>query len=345
MSEEQKDQQETKTAVELVKRDKSAVTQFDPDNAVALYLDPSIFEQVQRIATMMSRSQLVPKHLQSVYGRDAEGKVVMTENKVSDCFLVCAQAFRWRMDPFSVAQHTFVLSGKLGYEGKLIAALINTNRNLDRRLNYTYEGSGLQRKVTVSGRLKGEDKDRVVSGTIAEWQTQNPKWKDIPDQMLSYRGAREWARRHMPEAVLGVQADEEVEEIALTESPRNGAVARPESLEAVIDETEHPEISAFTRPDSVQAADDAKPEPAREHVVVSTKGEVSSGHGPAPEPPQERKKQPPRKPPLVAPEQVVLTPTSTVTVVRTQGGPVAVARPEPAPEVDPEDAELDKLFS
>ena len=172
-------------------------TQFDPNNPIALYMDTGIFEQLQRVATMMAKASLVPAHLQG---------------KVSDCFLVVAQSFRWGMDPFSVAPHTFVLSGKLGYEGKLIAALVNASGRLEGNLRPTYTGAAgtLQRGVVISARLKGETQDRTVEGTVAGWQTQNVKWKEIPDQMLVYRGAREWARRHMPEVMLGITADEEL---------------------------------------------------------------------------------------------------------------------------------------
>lgn len=177
----------------------AVVTKFDAKDPIALYMDSAIFEQLQRVAKLMAGSTLVPLHLQQ---------------KVSDCFLVAAQAFRWGMDPFSVAQHTFVLSSKLGYEGKLIAALINASGRIETNLAPTYTGTKgtPQRGVIITGRIKGERADRTVDGTVADWKTQNAKWTEIPDQMLVYRGAREWARRHMPEVMLGITADEELVE-------------------------------------------------------------------------------------------------------------------------------------
>lgn len=171
---------------------------FNPDDPASFYMDTGIFEQMQRVALLMARSNLVPVHLRG-------------EDKVSDCFLVTAQSFRWRMDPFSVAQHTFVLKGKLGYEGKLIAAIINASGKLKGSLVYKYSGeAGPGRKVQVLGRLKNEDEDRSVEGTVDQWSTDNDMWTDDPDQILAYRGARQWARRHMPEAVLGITAEEEL---------------------------------------------------------------------------------------------------------------------------------------
>lgn len=169
----------------------------DFNDPVAIYLDSDIFAQLQRVAKLMSSASLAPAHLRG-------------EGKLGDCFLVAAQAFRWRMDPFSVAQHTYVLSGKLGYEGKLIAAVVNSSGKLQGSLNYRYSGSGDARSVTVSGKLLNDTEAREITGTVGGWRTTNEQWKKNADQMLAYRGAREWARRYMPEAVLGIQADDEL---------------------------------------------------------------------------------------------------------------------------------------
>ncbi len=196
------------------------IVEFDPDDPVALYMNTAVFEQLQRVAKLMCSSGLVPAHL-----RGAE--------RQADCFLVAAQAFRWRTDPFAVAQCSFVLSGKLGYEGKLVAAIVNSHKDIDpeHRLDYVYGGEGQDRKVIVSARLRGEVKDRTVDGTVKQWATQNDKWKSMADQMLAYRGAREWARRHMPQAMLGIQADEEVVETIDLEQRDGAFVARASSLD------------------------------------------------------------------------------------------------------------------
>ena len=121
--------------------------------------------QLQRVAKLMSSASLAPAHLRG-------------EGKLGDCFLVAAQAFRWRMDPFSVAQHTYVLSGKLGYEGKLIAAIVNASGKLQGSLDYRYSGSGDQRSVTVSGNPANIG-DRV----IVPFQTLRPSPEVAPRRL------------------------------------------------------------------------------------------------------------------------------------------------------------------
>lgn len=236
---------------------------YDPNDVVGLYMNTGVFAQLQRVATLMASANLAPAHLR---GND----------KIADCFLVVAQAFRWGMDPFAVAQHTFVLSGKLGYEGKLIAAVINTHPKIERKLDYTYEGEGENRKVTVSARVKGEDKDRIISGTIKLWATQNEKWRQMPDQMLAYRGAREWARRHMPEAVLGIQAEDEIAAGPIIDTP---VAPAPRSLDALterIETTTPPISSSAPAPPPATAAPASKSSPASVGQVLAPEREPGS---------------------------------------------------------------------
>lgn len=243
--------QDTTHALATQSKPRTEVASFDPSNPIAVWMNTGLFEQMQRVSTMLSKSELVPKHLQG---------------KPADCFLVVAQAFRWGFDPFAVAQSTFVTSGKLGYEGKLIAAVINTSGKLRGNLAFSYTGSGQDRRVTVSGTFKGESEARVVEGSVKEWATQNQKWKEITDQMLAYRGAREWARRHMPEAVLGVQAEEEVESVDVT--PVQAEAPRP-ALEAAKDR-----LRASTREAAVERepGSDDGPEPPPDLKLTPPKG-------------------------------------------------------------------------
>ncbi len=215
-----------------------AAAVFDADDPVSLYMDLGVFEQLQRVARMMSEANLVPAHLRSTPAVGSKP----AEDKTADCFLVAAQAFRWRMDPFSVAQESFVTSGKLGFSGKLIAGLINASGRLQENLEPIYSGEKgtPQRTVRIVGRLRGSSKDREVEGTVGQWQTANEKWKSMPDQMLFYRGAREWARRHMPEVMLGIQVDEEIGEAVTLERSSTGTFVAhaPRTLDQVAEQLE-----------------------------------------------------------------------------------------------------------
>lgn len=200
------------------------VSTDDSDNA--LILDTAKFEQSQRIAMAMARASLTPKHLR---GNDVhEGQ--------ANCLRVVNQAIRWGMDPFAIMDETYVVSGKLGYSGKLIAAVINSR--FGQRLQAFYndakgddfavvifsgdpDAAGYE--VLAKYAEKGERSQlralvsvgiRAIHLSVGQAKTQNDMWKKDPEQKLWYSGATKWARRYAPEIVLGVATDDDFERIA-----------------------------------------------------------------------------------------------------------------------------------
>lgn len=160
---------------------------------------PQTISEAMQLARLMSEAKVVPQHLRGA---------------PADCFLVINQARLWRMDPFAVAQGTSFIHGRMMYEGKLVAGVVHSLGNLTGRLNYEYAGGGDDRSITVSGTLRGEDKPRTVTVKLKDVKTTNGMWAKQPDQQLAYSGARVWARRHVPEVLLGVYTPEEFPEPA-----------------------------------------------------------------------------------------------------------------------------------
>lgn len=170
----------------------------DSPNQMQALVPRSIAEALQ-LADVLAQASLIPEHLQK---------------KPGDCLLVVMQAQRWGMDALSVAQCTSIVRGKLCYEGKLVAAVLYSMGAIQGRLRYEFAGSGEQRSVTVTGKPRGLAEDQSVTGTVADWKTNNDAWKRSSDDMLVYRGTRQWARRYAPEALLGVYTPDEFDETA-----------------------------------------------------------------------------------------------------------------------------------
>lgn len=185
-------------------QNKPAKTIVIDNSGDANLMDTARFEQVQRVAQSLGLAAFTPKHL----------KGATIQETVANCFRVVNQAFRWGMDPFAVADETYVVGGKLGYQGKLVAAVINTRSNLAARLRCEYSGAGNERMVTITGRFTNEDSDRSITLTVAQAKTSNSMWEKDPDQKLYYSGVTKWARRHCPEVILGVLTEDDVERIA-----------------------------------------------------------------------------------------------------------------------------------
>lgn len=181
-----------------------------------------------RFSEFVCKADLMPAHL---------------KNKPADCLLVAMQAQRWRMDFFAFAQCTSIVRGKPMYEGKLVAAAINTSGLLDGSLNHSFTGDkppGMS--VMVTGRLKGEESPREWEVNWAEGfahAQDKAQWNSSPKKRLLYFATREWARVHMPEVMLGVRADDEtfpdgsnVEHIQPTATTISTLPARQHILEA-----------------------------------------------------------------------------------------------------------------
>jgi hypothetical protein len=168
-------------------------------------LVPASLGEAVRFAEVMAQGRLVPKHLQGSPG---------------DCLMVIEQAARWRMSPFAVAQATSVISGKMMFEGKLVAAAVETSGAIVGHLDYTFDGEGDARSITVFATRRGETQPRSVTVTLKEARTPNEMWKRQPDQQLVYHGARVWARRWTPAVILGVYSREEMGPIIDVEPER-----------------------------------------------------------------------------------------------------------------------------
>ncbi len=62
----------------------------------------------------------------------------------------------------------------------------------------------------IGAALRGETEARTVEVVFKDARTANDVWRTQPDQQLAYHGARVWARRYMPELMLGIYVPEEM---------------------------------------------------------------------------------------------------------------------------------------
>lgn len=243
-------------------------------NEVATTAAPGSFviegmQGAMKLAQAMASARMVPQHLQSSPG---------------DCLMVIEQAMRWQMSPFAVAQATAVVKGKMCFEGKLVAAAIQTSGVLEGRLNYEFTGEGDNRAVICTGLIRGEKKARTVEVKLSEARTENQWWKKTPDQMLTYHAARVWARRHTPEVMLGVYAPEEMadaqedrrEPVDITPEPKRAPppVDHRQIIEAKLSKVETPQDAMKVRGQWIEAV--AKSEAAGRPIAEDVQNTVAS---------------------------------------------------------------------
>lgn len=179
---------------------------------LAYIWDTARFEHMFRIADAMALAPIIPDHLRGIKRGQTFEEFTPAQVK-GNCFRIVNQAMRWDVDPFAIVDETYVTAGKLGYQGKVVAAIINTKAPLKERLKYSYTGTKGRDdyEITVSGTFIGENEPRTVTLSVGEAKTQNQMWAKDPKQKLIYSGVVRWARAFASELMLGVLTDDDLE--------------------------------------------------------------------------------------------------------------------------------------
>lgn len=129
------------------------------------------------------------------------------------CLGVVIQALEWRMSPYAVANKSYLVNDQLAYEAQLIHAVVLSRAPIKGRPKVEYTGEGDERRCKVSVELNDG------SGQWVEYESpkfgkitpkNSPLWKSDPDQQHFYFSARSLARRHFPDVILGVYAEDEI---------------------------------------------------------------------------------------------------------------------------------------
>lgn len=129
------------------------------------------------------------------------------------CLAICTQAVEWGMSPFAVANKSYFVNDQIAFESQLIQAVILKRAPLKGRIKFEFTGSGEKRVCRAWARL-AEDPEEVVEYVSPEFSKITPKnsplWKSDPDQQHAYYSGRALCRRHFPDVLLGVYADDEL---------------------------------------------------------------------------------------------------------------------------------------
>lgn len=155
--------------------------------------------QVLEFSKLMSVSrQAIPKHLRSEPGT---------------CMAITLQALNWRMDPFAVANKSYMVNDRIAYEAQLIHAVIEQRAPIKGRIKGRIEGAAATRKWFLNATTNDGDTIEYEGPEIGTITTKNsPLWKADPDQQLWYYSVRAMCRRHFPDVILGVYEKEEIEQ-------------------------------------------------------------------------------------------------------------------------------------
>jgi hypothetical protein len=196
---------------------------------LALLFNDRLYERCKDVARIMAGAKgFTPPHL--------------LDNQMA-CFGVVQMSITWRLTPQLVAASTYATpGGKIGYEGKLIQAILENSGRLEGGVEYELIGDwnkvrGKHKKATsqkgheyfVSG-WKDEDEEGLgvivrakVKGEEAKREMEpfmlrscHPRnstlWATRPEQQIKYTACRAFANTVAPGILMGVPFDSDADQ-------------------------------------------------------------------------------------------------------------------------------------
>lgn len=161
---------------------------------------------INRLADRYANSDMVPANY---------------KGKPDNCFVALELASRMDVSPVLVMQNLYIVQGKPSWAGQACKALIDGCGKF-RDSEYVMTGSiadgtrGCYLQA-VNARTGNTVKGTEVTLKMAQdegWSTKSgSKWRTMPELMLKYRAAAFFARTECPEALMGFQTAEEIQDV------------------------------------------------------------------------------------------------------------------------------------
>jgi hypothetical protein len=145
----------------------------------------------------------------------------------NNCFIALELASRMDVSPVLVMQNLYIVQGKPSWAGQACKALIDgcgkfrdSEYVMTGNLADGTRGCYLQAVNVRTGKLIKGPEVTLKMAQDEGWSTKSgSKWKTMPELMLKYRAAAFFARTECPEALMGFQTADEVEDVYGTTPP------------------------------------------------------------------------------------------------------------------------------
>jgi hypothetical protein len=222
------------------------------NSGLALLFNNPLYERCKNVAAAMARAKgFTPDHL---LGNEAA------------CFAVISLSIGWNLNPYMVARSTYQTpGGNLGFEGKLIQAILENSGAIEGRVEFEHFGDWdrilgkftLQTSqktnkkypvpawkeedeeglgVIVRAQVRGEAKPREEKFYLKEfWPRNSTLWPLRPKQQICYASVRAFSNIATPGLLMGIPFDVDPTDFYSGEPMQelNPRPARPERNEFV----------------------------------------------------------------------------------------------------------------
>lgn len=185
--------------------DTQAITKTPTPPQQPLTLEAQAFGLLQRRATLLANSTLVPKDFQG---------------NVSNCAIGVEIADRLRASAFMVLQNIDIIHGRPSFRATFLIAMVNASGRFS-PLQFRMDGDKANRscvahcKDLLTGEVVEGPEVSLAMAKAEGWSTKSgSKWVTMPELMLRYRAAAFFARLYAPDITLGMQTSDEVQDIS-----------------------------------------------------------------------------------------------------------------------------------
>lgn len=164
------------------------------------------FALLQRVATILSKSSLVP----TIY-----------QESLPNCIIALNMASRMRADPLMVMQNLYIVHNRPGWSAKFLIATINQSGGFS-KLRYEWKGEPNTPewgcRAWALEKATGERLDgpwiTLKMANDEGWVNKNgSKWKTMPVKMFMYRAGAWFVDLYAPELSMGLPTREDLEDI------------------------------------------------------------------------------------------------------------------------------------
>lgn len=199
-----------------------------------VFSDREAYQDLYDIAKMWATSKMIPSNYQ---------------DKPVECAIAIDMANRMNVSPLMVMQNLYVVQGKPQWSGQACTSLISGSGKF-RNVRHVYVGERNTDEWGCYVEAERISNGEIVKGALVDiamakaerWYSkkdkygnETSKWQTMPELMLAYRASAFFARVHIPEALMGVYVEGEVEDISKPErvetaEPLNGIMAEAEEV-------------------------------------------------------------------------------------------------------------------
>lgn len=168
------------------------------------FSDSHSFEHSQRVAKMLSSSNLIPKEYQG---------------NIQNTMIALEMANRIGASPLMVMQNLYIVHGKPSWSSSFIIAAINNCRRFSPlRFDTTGTGDTLTcqawaKDLNTNQKLKGPKVSMEMAKKEGWVSRAGSKWQTMPELMIMYRAAAFFGRLYSPDILMGMHTVDEINDM------------------------------------------------------------------------------------------------------------------------------------